>query len=202
VIRDLDDTIKELIATRAPAGSLLAGADVSFDLPDAAWRASLSRLTVNCYLYDIRENREMRTQEYLTVQSADKKRAVRMAPPVRLDCGYCITAWSTSTADAVREEHRLLSQMVRLLLQHRSIPSAVLQGSLAGQIPPYPTVIASQEGVKNQPEFWSALDQKLKPSLNYVVTLALLLEDIPADSAMTPLVVTTAIGVDHKTSAQ
>jgi simple sugar transport system permease protein len=48
-------------------------------------------------------------------------------------------------------------------------------------------VIASQEGVKNLPEFWNALDQRLKPSLNYVVTLAMMV---------------TALGVARLTAGQ
>lgn len=199
MIRDLDDTIRELITARAPTGSQLANAGISFDLPDAQWRAGLSTLTLNCYLYDIQENREIRTNEPLTARSADKKRATRLAPPVRIDCAYCITAWSPSTSEAVLEEHRLLSQALLLLLRHPTIPAAVLKGSLATQIPPYPTVIASKEGVKNQPEFWHALDQKLKPSLNYVVTLAMLLEDIPSDAALGHVVESVIVETDHKT---
>lgn len=186
MIDELDETIRTLLNASALAGSLLKGAKVSFDLPDAAWRGSLADLTVNCYLYDIRENREMRTAEPLRVTSVDKQRRARVAPPVRIDCAYCITAWSTAGTEAVREEHRLLSEVLFVLLKNPTIPRSALQGSLSRQIPPYPTVIASQDGVKNQPDFWSALDQKLKPSLNYVVTLAMMLEDI--DEAMTTAV--------------
>jgi len=46
-------------------------------------------------------------------------------------------------------------------------------------------------GVKNLPEFWNALDQRLKPSLNYVVTLAMMIDDIPADTGMAPVVSTS-----------
>ncbi len=53
MIRDLDATIKQLLLTGAPVGSTLAVASISFDLPDADWRSTLSRLTVNCYLYDV-----------------------------------------------------------------------------------------------------------------------------------------------------
>jgi hypothetical protein len=202
MIRDLDDTISQLLKTRAPPGSQLAGAEISFDLPDAKWRGELSALTVNCYLYDIRENREMRTHELLTARSADRTRAARLSPPVRIDCAYCITAWSMSTTAPVLEEHRLLSQVLLVLLRNPTIPADVRQGSLAAQLPPYPTVIASQEGVKNQPEFWSALDQKLKPSLNYIVTLAMLLEDVPADAALAPAVDSVTVDVHHKVLAR
>ena len=34
------------------------------------------------------------------------------------------------------------------------------------------------------PEFWGALDQQLKPSLNYTITLALLLDEEPPSDAV------------------
>jgi hypothetical protein len=179
MIKDLDATILQLLKTGAVAGSTLAGATIGFDLPDADWRGTLSGLTVNCYLYDVHENLEMRTYEPLLVRSGQT--ASRIAPPIRIDCAYCITAWSTAATDAVLDEHDLLSQVLMVLLQNQTIPAALLQGVLVGQIPPYPTVIASVDGiVKNHPQFWTALDQKLKPSLNYIVTLAMLLDPVPA----------------------
>lgn len=196
MIRDLDETIEQLLTTRAPAGSELAGADISFDLPDADWRAGLETLTVNCYLYDIRENFELRTVEPPVQRSADGSRAVRRQPPVRIDCAYCITAWSPATDESVLEEHRLLGQVLRVLLRHRTVPADVLQGSLTDQIPPYPTLIASPDGVKNPPEFWGALDQQLKPSLNYVLTLAVSLDEAPAEAAMPPVVEEVRVEAD------
>ena len=181
MIRDLDDTIRALLQQGAELGSELALADIGFDLPDADWRGGLDALTVNCYLYDIRENRDLRTNELLLQRSEDGKRAVRRQAPARIDCAYCITAWSPATAESVLEEHRLLSQVLMVLLQNPTIPAGVLQGSLVDQIPPYPTVIASPDGVKNQPQFWRALDQQLKPSLNYVVTLAMILDKAPTE---------------------
>lgn len=188
MIRDLDLTIQELLETRAQVGSELAGADVVFDLPDADWRAGLGQLTVDCYLYDLRENAELRTQEPLLQRSADGSRAGRLRPPARVDCSYCITAWSTATDDPVLEEHRVLSQVLRIILANASIPADVLQGSLATQIPPYPTIIAAADGIRTQPDFWGALDQQLKPSLNYVVTLAMMLDDELPESELGPVV--------------
>ncbi len=179
MISDLDDTIAELLTKRAPDDSELASAQVSFDIPDAKWRGQVSKLTVNCYLYDIRENAALRTHEPLLQRNADRTRANRRVPPARIDCAYCITAWSPALSESVAEEHRLLSQVLVVLLKHPTIPSDVLKGSLDNQIPPYPTVIALPDGVKNQPEFWGALDQQLKPSLNYVVTLAMMLDEEP-----------------------
>jgi len=183
VIRDLDATIAQLLLTGAPVGSALASAQISFDLPDADWRSALAHSAVNCYLYDIHENLEMRTHEPLLVRNGQL--AARVRPPVRVDCAYCITAWSLATTDAVLEEHDLLDQVLLVLLQNPTIPASVLQGSLVGQIPPYPSVIASMDGVvKNHPEFWTALNQKLKPSLSYVITLGVLVDGIPADASV------------------
>ena len=181
MIRDLDATIDALLEKGADPGSELAVADISFDLPDSAWRGSLETLTVNCYLYQIRENRELRTTEPLVQRSPDGSRVIRRPPPARLECAYCITAWSTAAEDAVLEEHRLLSQVLMVLLRNPTIPSEALRGSLGEQLPPYPTVIASDEGVGSQPDFWGALDQQLRPSLNYAVTLAAMLDKEPGE---------------------
>lgn len=196
MIRDLDDTIQALLTDSAPPGSELAGATISFDLPDAEWRQALGNLTVNCYLYDIRENIALRTGEPLLERSLDRTRASRRRPPVRIDCGYCITAWSPATSESVADEHRLLSQVLMVLLQNPTIPQSALRGSLVTQIAPYPTVVALPDGVKNQPEFWGALDQQLKPSLNYVMTIAMMLD--PPPSSLGPVVEQVEVDTLHR----
>ena len=188
MIRDLDLTVRALLDSQALPGSELARADIVFDLPDPTWRGGLGGLTVDCYLYDVRENPELATAEPLMQRSADRTRAARMRPPARIDCSYCITAWSTATAEPVLEEHRVLAQVIRILLRNPTIPADVLQGSLATQIPPYPTIIAAADGIGSQPDFWGALDQQLKPSLNYVVTLAMLLDDELPEAELAPVV--------------
>jgi hypothetical protein len=199
MISDLDDTIGQLLNQRASRGSELAAADIDFAIPDAEWRSGLDTLTVNCYLYDVRENTELRTNEPLVQRSADGERATRRRPPVRIDCAYCITTWSRSSQASITDEHRLLGQVLVVLLKHPTIPSELLQGSLANQIAPYPTVIASPDGVKNPPQFWEALGQQLKPSSNYVVTLALMLDEAPDELGAT--VKTFDIEADHRQEA-
>jgi len=188
MIRDLDLTLRELLEQEARPGSELAGADVVFDLPDSTWRSTLGGLTVNAYLYDVRENRALRTQEPLRARSGDGLRSSRIRPPVRIDCSYCITAWSTATDEAVLEEHRLLSQVLLVLMRNPVIPEVMLQGALPDLIAPRPELIASPDGIGTPPDFWGALDQQLKPSLNYAVTLAVLLDEPPSDDDMTRLV--------------
>jgi len=195
MIRDLDATISKLLLTRAEQDSALASADISFEIPDSKWQDKLKKITVNCYLYDIHENLELKTFEPLVKRNSDKTLVSVREAPRRIDCAYCITAWSTSKEDAVFEEHRVLGQILNVLLRHRSIPDDVLEGELNNSIPPFPTVIASTDGMKNNPQFWGALDQRFKPSLNYIVTLAMMLDTLP-DSA--PAVVDEVhVEVDH-----
>ena len=61
---------------------------------------------------------------------------------MQVDCSYFITAWpSINAPNAAQDEHRLLGEVMRVLLRHSTLPEAVLQGSLAGQEPPLPTSI-------------------------------------------------------------
>jgi hypothetical protein len=184
MIRDLDDTLAALLKLGAGPGTELATAEISFEVPDGDWRGAITDPTVNCYLYDIRENRDMRTTEPLLQRFGKDDPPARRQAPARIDCAYCITAWSPADEEKVPDEHRLLSQVLRVLLKHPAIPKQALQGSLVDQIPPYPTVIAAPDGIKNLPEFWGALDQQLKPSLSYVITLAMMLDEEPAGPPM------------------
>ncbi len=179
MIRDLDATIKELLITQAELDSELAIADISFDIPDVEWRDNLDVLTLNCYLYDIHENMDLRTYETIVQRDTSGSLIAIRNAPRRINCAYCITAWSAASIDSVLEEHRILGQILKVLLKNPTLPADVLQGELVNQIPPYPTVIASSDGMKNNPEFWAALDQQLKPSLNYIVTLAMMLDELP-----------------------
>ncbi|TVP48059.1 MAG: DUF4255 domain-containing protein [Gemmatimonadales bacterium] len=196
MIADLDATIEALLEEAAEPGSELALSRITFDVPDPGWRASLESLTVNCYLYQVRENRELRTMQPLVQRSEDGMRAVRRRPPARIECAYCITTWSPATEDAVLEEHRLLGQVLMVLLRNPAIPTSALRGSLTGQLPPFPTIIAVPDGAGQQPDFWSALDLQLKPSLNYAVTLAAMLDEEP-DLDAAPHVVTEVAVTPH-----
>ncbi len=198
MIRDLDETLEALLTQGAVPGSELAQAEISFDLPDAAWRGSLQgdEATVNCYLYDVHQNAELSTHEPLIQRRSTGEEAVRRRPPARIDCAYGITAWSPADSGAVLEEHRLLSQVLIVLLKNPTIPREVLQGGLADQIPPFPTVIAAPSGPGNHAELFSSLDHPVKPSLAYVVTLALMLDEPPA--ALPPAVREVVVESEHQ----
>src|SRR5688572_2720411 len=64
VLDDLDETIKTVLRERG--GLPTAEVDIAFDAPDREWSGRINRPTVNCYLYDIRENLELRESGWTT----------------------------------------------------------------------------------------------------------------------------------------
>lgn len=103
--------------------------------------------------------------------------ATRVRPPLRLDLAYLITAWTR----VVEDEHRLLWAALRTLMRFDTLPVKYIQGELRNHELPIHTHIARAEGVLKSPgEFWTALENKLKPSLNYVVTLAIDYDQVQA----------------------
>jgi hypothetical protein len=180
MISDLDETIKQLLINKGAFDP--AEVDVRFETPDREWSASISKPTVNLYLYDIRENHELRGTEW-TIQKDLNGMATRKKNPNRIDLSYLVTVWTND----IQDEHRLLWHVLLTLFRYPTIPEDVLSGQLAGQEYPFKITIAQPDGLLNNPaDFWTAMDNELKPSLNYVVTLPLDL-----DTAFTAPVVRT-----------
>jgi hypothetical protein len=167
VINDLDETIKQVLIKKGAFAP--AEIDISFDTPDRDWSASVSKPTINFYLYDIRENHELRGTEWL-VEKGNNGIATRKKNPGQVDLSYLITAWTND----IEDEHRLLWHVLLTLFRYPVIPEDLLSGELASQKYPIKTTVAQPDGLfKNPADLWGALDNQLKPSVNYVVTLPL-----------------------------
>ena len=186
MISDLDESIKELLTKRGLLDP--AEVDVKFEMPTRGWSASISKPTVNIYLYDIRENHQLRGTEWIVTRDENGK-ATRKKNPGRVDIAYLITVWTNDIAD----EHRLLWHVLLTLFRYPELPQEILSGSIVGQPYPIKAATSQPDGLfKNPAEFWSALDNEIKPSISYVVTLPL-----DTDIAFTAPVVTTKI-IDYK----
>lgn len=170
MINDLDETLKKLLIKKG--GLNPAEIDISFDMPDREWSSSISKPTVNLYLYDIHENHELRNNEWWTV-THENGIAIKKKPPLRIDLSYLVTVWTNDMAD----QHSLLGQVMKTLLLYREMPEEVMTGQLKKLEWPLRTFTAQPDGVlRNSADFWSALDNQLKPSISYVVTIPLDLE--------------------------
>jgi hypothetical protein len=137
LIDDLDRTLEELLRRELPP-HLVTQVTISFVTPDDQFPpSSVSLPAIDLFLYDLRENRELRTNEWQLERrngTATRKRA-----PARVDYSYLITAWaSDSSTTPALDEHRLLGEVMRALLRHPAIPAEALQGSLQRQEPPLP----------------------------------------------------------------
>ena len=188
----LDKTLEKLLdepRIGAPFPELL-NADASFVTPEKGY--SYTQETVNLFLYETKENRELRDAEPILEQRNGM--SVRRRPPLRVDCTYLVTAWSKQTLAAkVAAEHRLLGQALNWLSRFPEIPEAYLVASgLTGQVFAPPTLVAQMDPVKNAGEFWSALGIAPRPFFNLVVTVALDL-----DRAFEAPIVTTLTSSYH-----
>jgi hypothetical protein len=171
VIEDLDKTLEVLLRRELPP-ALAGQVDISFAAPDDQFPPSSVTLpAIDLFLYDVRENRELRSNEWLVERQNDGP-AKRMQPPTRIDCSYLITAWpSSSVPNPAQDEHRLLSAVIRVLLRYPKLPAEVLQDSLQNQELPLPASTLQPGHLQSLGEFWQAMGGKPKAAVNYTVTL-------------------------------
>jgi protocatechuate 3,4-dioxygenase beta subunit len=128
--------------------------------------------TVSLFLYDIKENMELRNNEPQVRRGNGQVSIVRA--PLRLACSYLITAWTGGDQEySLLLEHQLLSQALQLLSRHHFLPRYFLQGSLQAQEPLPPLATLQAESLKNASEFWTAAQQKLRPALNVLATISM-----------------------------
>jgi hypothetical protein len=170
MIDDLDKTIEEILKRELPP-SLVGQVAISFAAPDAGFPPTAVTLpAVDLFLYDIRENLELRNPGWV-VQRHENGTATKVWSPVRVDCSYLVTAWSSeaSTTRAL-DEHRILSEVMVVLLRHPILPEAALLGRLRGQAQP-PTSTLQPGRLQSVGELWQALGGKPKAALNYTVTI-------------------------------
>ena len=171
MIRDLSETIGAMLDDPALATDFpeLSAAAIAFDRPSDNFNPA--QTTIDLFLYDVREDMELRSNEPLRTRTADGVR-IHQAP-LRVLCSYLVTAWPVGGTGLPLQEHRLLAQALQVLARNRQIPSAFLKGRLIGQEPPLPTMAARTDGLKDPHEFWTAIGNKMRPSFIVTATIAM-----------------------------
>lgn len=191
MLRDLDKTLEELLKRELPPNLVSSGLSdatpqvtTSFATPDSDFVTKAQPPALGLFLYDIRENLELRSNEW-SVDRQSNGTAFKKRPLARVDCSYLITAWPRDPFD-YQTEHFLLGEVMKVLLRYPTIPTVVLQGSLKEQEPPIRAVTLRPSLLQSLGEFWQAIGGKPKAVLNYTVTIAVA-ADATLESA--PLVV-------------
>jgi hypothetical protein len=169
MIADLDETIRQLLIGEMPIKN--GEIDVSFDQPKREWSARLTRPTVNFFLYDVRENPVLRQHGWEQVANAHpgENLAHLKRTPFRADCFYMLTTWAAEAED----EHRLLSRTLLALFRNPILQEDRLMGLLKKQPFEIQARLAAHDRLTNPAEVWASLDNEMRPSVSYVVTLAL-----------------------------
>ena len=78
MISDLDETIKQLLIQKGTFDPVEV--DIRFEAPDQEWSASISKPTINIYLYDIRENHQLRSYEWAVERNEDSTATGKRLP--------------------------------------------------------------------------------------------------------------------------
>jgi hypothetical protein len=150
--------------------------DLSFAPPNGEFKpVSTTRLMLDCFLFDIREETALRNNAPLVRKLPGGQIEIE-PPPFRATAHYCLTAWSPAqeaSGQKAADEHALLGQVLQAIARHAVVPQELLQGALIGQSPPPPLVVGGPSGLLSPPDFWSAVGGRLRPSLELAVTVAL-----------------------------
>jgi hypothetical protein len=171
VINDLTESLAAMVRGEAAGGSGLALADIVYDRPVESF--SPTQPTLNLFLFDIRENLELRSAEPVTEFVGSQW--VTRRPPLRVACSYLVTAWPGNVPGEASflNEQGLLAQALLVFARFSAVPDRYLKGSLAGQQPPLPMITAQASGLKDPAEFWTAMGNKLRASLSVSVTVSM-----------------------------
>jgi hypothetical protein len=161
MIHEVDAAITEFIRRDTLGGA--TDIDVVFEAPTTEWSSRRNAPTINCFLYDIREDLTRRDTAGRPIYNEEGIIVDRQPPSRRFKLSYIMTAWTQRPED----EHRILSELLRSFIQFDHIPEQYLQGWIAEQPLPVMMAIAlppTQD--RSLSDIWSALGGEMKPSID------------------------------------
>jgi hypothetical protein len=176
MIDDLDNTLKRLLAREV--AELADEGHICFERPDDQFQPA--QPGVDLFLYDVRENHELRDNEWLVEPHPAAGTVATRQAPIRVDCSYLITAWAGDTAS----EHRLLGRVMRVLLRYPTLPEDLLPAGLKVQELALPASILQPGSLQSMGEFWQAMGGKPRAALNYTVTIAVAPDEEAAEAPL------------------
>jgi Pvc16 N-terminal domain len=164
-IVELDEVLEAMVRRELEAVNV-DGVSITFEAPDRERVAGWPSPALNLFLYDVRESEYVRDRSWQRDPSG--LGAAIQRSPLRLECSYAITAWTRTTTD----EHRLLSEVLGILLAYPQIPVDLLSSGLLVGAPPVPLSTRVAHGkAAGRPDFWTAIGSPYKLSLELAVTI-------------------------------
>jgi hypothetical protein len=157
-ISEVDQGLERLLRQQLPLSEQVG--DISFEAPNDTWAASLSRLTVNLFLYQV--ERSSQPGRAPVVRTGEDGPSYRRRSQPMIELGYLISAWAGSP----RDEHQLLGDIVSLLAGISTLPEEVTPPGLSS------TVSLALGGELKPRDIWQGLGGKLRPSLMLSATVA------------------------------
>jgi len=170
MIADLDQTIEKLMTSELPIKN--GEIDIAFDQPKREWSARLARPTINFFLFDIRENNVLRQHQWEKMAqlqgNGGPPHIQQKRTPFRVDCHYIITSWAANPKD----EHRLLSRCLLTLFRYPVLPESCLSGDIKTQPFKIQARLVTHDHLTNPAELWGSMDNEIRPSMSYLLTVA------------------------------
>lgn len=166
MLSDFDKTLEKILITE---GNLNRGEiDIAFDTPTGEWSSRLSRPTLDCWCFDLRENIKLRLPDRAVTRNGD---AARMGLPVRrIDLTYLVTAWARKAED----EHQLLWRALGALKRYSSLEPEQCEGALRYQEHNIPLTVADMSLIQtNMVDLWSVLENQMRLGFVVIATVDL-----------------------------
>jgi len=167
---DLDESLRQLLIREVPLSP--NDVDIVFQRPDRDNVARFTKPTVNLFLFDLSENRDLRETGWGVTRNGGGIATLRW-PPLRVDLRYLVTVW----AQEVDDEHRLLYHLYRTLRRLAELPEEGREGLIQGQVKPLHLLVEDTE-LKTILDVWGVLDNHMQPSFVLKTTVAVDLDAV------------------------
>ena len=167
MISEVDTILRELLLREM---ALRKGeVEIVFDQPRREWSTRLNKPTINLYLFDVRENFDLRGSEQPSITNNPDGSVTVRRNPIRIDLLYLLTGWAREAQD----EHRLLSEALMALMRYPFLPEELLPEVLKGQPTPIRLEVAHGNILEKITDLWTTLDNELHPGVRLMVTISL-----------------------------
>lgn len=153
MIHHVDKALESFLRQQVPLPE--ASVDVSFQVPEGSWTASVSRPTVNAFLWDVALARHA-SSTGLDRRVSEEGRQQQRPLPKQISLRYFVTVWTRE----LRDEHELLGAILRCVLGHDVVPATLLPPSVAESAC---RLALAGDGHRLPPQLWSGAP--VKPGL-------------------------------------